>query len=236
LKTLWEESKGLRKSEFRVRLKSWIQATLPKQLDSLEYGHGGVRAVLLLHNILTTLESREEHFRFPFNRYKKQKWDVEHIHSVREKRPESERHQREWLSDAAGHLRDEQLKAKAAMFLNNSEWVENEFGDIYLEVLRSFSEKGEPESINDLSNLALLDSGTNRGYGNAVFPAKRATIIEKEREGTFVPIATKNAFMKYYTNSVKEFTFWSEADRQAYFEAIQNTLESFSAEKKGQTQ
>jgi hypothetical protein len=161
---------------------------------------------------------------------------VEHIHSVAEKRPESEHHQREWLSDAAVHLRDEKLKVVAAKLLKNPGWVEGEFEAIYLEVLKSFSEKGELESINDLSNLALLDSGTNRGYGNAVFPAKRAKIIEKEREGTFVPIATKNAFMKYYTNPVQEFTFWSEADRQAYFEAIENTLESFFTGKRGQSQ
>jgi hypothetical protein len=236
LKVLWNESKGLGKSAFKARLKSRIQASLPTQsLDSLQYSQSGVRDVLLLHNILTTLESQERHFRFPFSRYKEQKWDVEHIHSVAEKPPESELHQREWLSDAAVHLRDEKLKQEAAKFLKNPGWVESEFDAVYLEVLKSFSENGEPENINDLSNLALLDSGTNRGYGNAVFPAKRAKIIQREREGMFIPITTKNAFLKYYAKSVQEFTFWSEADRQAYFEAIQNTLESFFTGKKGQT-
>jgi hypothetical protein len=237
LKTLWDESKEPRKSAFKAALKSRIQASLPKQsLDSLQYSQGGVRNVLLLHNILTTLESREQHFRFPLNRFKKQNWDVEHIHSVAEKRPESELHQREWLSDAAAHLRDEKLKEEVAKFLKNPGWLENEFETLYQKVLKSFSEKGEPESINDLSNLALLDSGTNRGYGNAVFPAKRAKIIQREREGMFIPIATKNALLKYYAKSVQEFTFWSEADRQAYFEAIQNTLESFFTGNKEQTQ
>ena len=237
LKTLWDESKGVRKSEFKAGLKNRIQASLPKQsLDSLKYGQGGVRDVLLLHNILTTLESRERHFRFPFSRYKNQKWDVEHIHSVAEQPPESKLHQQEWLSDAAVHLRDEKLKEEVAKFLKNPGWVESEFEALYQKVLKSFSENGELENINDLSNLALLDSGTNRGYGNAVFPAKRAKIIQREREGMFIPIATKNAFLKYYSKSVQEFTFWSEADRQAYFEAIQSTLESFFTGKKGQTQ
>ena len=108
--------------------------------------------------------------------------------------------------------------------------VESEFDALYKRVLESFSESGVPESINDLSNLALLDSGTNRGYGNAVFPVKRATIIERERKGTFIPAATKNAFLKYYSKSVKEFTFWSKADRDAYLSAIQTTLDPFMNE------
>jgi hypothetical protein len=236
LKELWDESNGVRKSEFRARLRSRIRVSIPEDLETLLYGQGPVKKVLLLHNVLTTTESRERHFRFPFSRYKNRKWDVEHIHSVAEKPPESETHQREWLKDAALHMRDEKLQEKVMGFLNKPGWVETEFEALYKDVLKGFSEKGEPESINDLSNLALLDSGTNRGYGNAVFPAKRAKIIQREREGTFVPIATKNAFLKYYSKSVQEFTFWSEADRQAYFEAIQNTLESFFTGTKGQTQ
>lgn len=227
LKELWDEANGLRKSEFRARLISRIRELIPEDLDALEYGQGAVRGVLLLHNVLTTLDSRERHFRFPFSRYKEQKWDVEHIHSVAEKPPESEAHQREWLSDAAVHLRDKKLETEVTSFLEMPVWAADEFDALYQKVLKSFSEKGETESINDLSNLALLDHRTNRGYGNAVFPAKRAKIIQIEREGRFVPIATKNAFLKYYSDEVQEFTFWSEGDREAYFKAIQNTVEEF---------
>jgi hypothetical protein len=237
---LWGESTDVRKSKFLAGVRSRIKASIPEDLEKLEYGQGAVKNVLLLHNVLTTLESRDRHYRFPLNRYKQERgWDVEHIHSVAERPPESEIHQREWLRDAALHLRDEEpakeLAKEVADSLKRKSWSENEFEATYQKMLGYFSKTGKPENINDLSNLALLDSATNRGYGNAVFPAKRAKIIEKEREGTFVPIATKNAFMKYYSTSVQEFTFWSEADRQAYFEAIQNTLESFFAGKTGHT-
>lgn len=235
LKELWGESRGLRKSEFKAMLRSRIRECIPQEgLDKLEYGERAIRDVLLLHNVLTTLKSEERHFRFPLNRYKKEKWDVEHIHSVAEKPPETEEHQCEWLEEAAVHLATEAMKRKVAKFLEKAGWGESEFEGIYKEVLRSFSEKGVIESINDLSNLALLDRGTNRGYGNAVFPVKRAKIIEREREGKFVPIATKNAFMKYYSKTVEKFTFWSEADRQAYFEAMEDTFETFFEGKKGQ--
>ncbi len=235
LQKLWNESRGLRKTEFRASLKRRMQESIPKNLDTLQYGQSGVRNVLLLHNILTTLESAEKHFRFPLNRYKQkeQKWDVEHIHSVAEKAPETEPHQRDWLKDAAKYLPDAQLQMEVADFLNKKAWNESEFQAIYQKVLKSFSEDGKAESINDLSNLALLDRSINRGYGNAVFPAKRAKIIDSEREGKFIPIATKNAFLKYYSESVQEFTFWSKTDRQAYSEAIQNTIDLFFSEAKG---
>jgi hypothetical protein len=237
LKELWDEARGLRKSDFKARLRGRIRELIPKEgLDKLEYGERAIRNVLLLHNVLTTLESEERHFRFPLSRFKKEKWDVEHIHSVAEKPPETEQHQREWLEEAAAHITTEALKKKVAKFLEKSGWAESEFDGIYKEVLKSFSEKGVIESINDLSNLALLDRGTNRGYGNAVFPVKRAKIIEREREGKFVPIATKNAFMKYYSKTVEKFTFWSEADRQAYFEAMEDTFEAFFERKKGAAQ
>lgn len=233
---LWNESLSIRKSEFRYGLHERIRKSLPDGLlEALQYGHSSVRRVLLLHNVLTTLESRERHFRFPFNRYKSQKWDVEHIHSVVERPPESGQHQREWLSDSARFIQDEKLSKEVEQFVEGAVWAEQDFEELYLKVLRNFSENGEVESINDLSNLALLDRGTNRGYGNAVFPAKRATIIERERDGVFVPIATKNAFLKYYSSAVQEFTFWSESDRQAYFEAIQDSLDSFLNKEKGAT-
>ncbi|MCB1092980.1 MAG: DUF262 domain-containing protein, partial [Verrucomicrobiae bacterium] len=125
---LWYESTGLRKSEFRENLKSRIRESLPKaSLESLEYRQAAVRKVLLLHNVLTNLESCERHFRFPFNRFKNQKWDVEHIHSVAENSPESDLHRREWLKDAAEHLRDEKLKAEVENFVVASGWGESEF-------------------------------------------------------------------------------------------------------------
>jgi hypothetical protein len=237
LKELWVESQGLRKSEFKIQLKNRIRKTIPeKERDNLEYKDPNIRKILLLHNVLTTLESGEQHFRFPLNRYKQEKWDVEHIQSVAEKPPETPEHQREWLTESAQFLTNEALLKKVMEFLEKETWIQDDFNPIYKEVLISFSENGVIDTNNNLSNLALLDRGTNRGYGNAVFPVKRAKIIDREREGKFVPIATKNAFMKYYTKSVDKFTFWSEKDGQEYFDAMETTIEAFFAEKKGAVQ
>ena len=237
LSTLWKESRDVRRSVFKAKLKDWIKNTVSvEKLDALAYGNAEVPKVLLLHNILTVLKSRERQYRFPFNRYKTQKWDVEHIHSVAEKEPENEFHQREWLKDAVEYLpENNDLKNGITTFLKREKWTDEEFEALYHNVLKAFSETGEPESINDLSNLALLDSRTNRGYGNAVFPAKRAKIIECEGQGIFVPLATKNAFMKFYSKSTHEFTFWSRNDREQYFDAMRETIETFFSRNEGTT-
>ena len=160
---------------------------------------------------------------------------MEHIHSVSEKPPENKEHQREWLSEAAGFLPNETLKQVVKKLLAKEDWEQGEFGLIYEKVLNSFSDT-EHESINDLSTLVLLDQGTNRGYGNEVFTVKRANIIKRERDGKFVPIATKNAFMKYYTESIENFTFWSRDDRQAYFDAMEATIQAFFGAEEGAAQ
>jgi len=44
-----------------------------------------------------------------------------------------------------------------------------------------------------------LDAETNRSYKNAVFPVKRREILNRDRDGTFVPLCTKNVFLKCYS-------------------------------------
>ena len=85
----------------------------------------------------------------------------------------------------------------------------------------------EGNDINDISNLTLLDSATNRSYKNAVFPLKRSTIIEREKTGTFIPLCTKNAFMKFYNKDVSQMSIWGKEDRNAYLNDILTTLEIF---------
>jgi len=85
-------------------------------------------------------------------------------------------------------------------------YSEENFEQLFKDILNNFAENGKHEDINDLSNLVLLDAETNRSYKNAVFPVKRKIIIAREKEGTFVPICTRNVFMKYYSPQIEQMT------------------------------
>lgn len=224
IKSLMNESQTQDKKDFIVSINGKIKNKLANiQIEKLEYGKKNVREILLLHNIQTMLNNEKENSFFPFNRYKQEKWDIEHIHAIATEMPKTEQHQKDWLQQASEFIGAEQLD-----LLNRiSNYSKDTFEQLFNDILNYFDENKKHEDINDLSNLVLLDAGTNRGYKNAIFPVKRKTIIEKEKAGTFVPICTKNVFMKYYSPKIEQMTFWGETDRNEYFNDIKTVLEIY---------
>ena len=51
--------------------------------------------------------------------------------------------------------------------------------------------------------------------------------MELEREGSFIPIATRNVFLKYYSDSPNHLTYWTTDDRHSYVQAIRATLAKY---------
>ena len=217
------------------------------------------RPLLLLHNIQTVinqnnqLKSKEEYklpifYKFPFHLFKKENWDVEHIDSNTTNGLENEKDQKEWLKySVLGANLSEELKEKIKAFLQNDDG-KKPFEDLCQEIEKdnqSGSWQNPEQDKNKVWNFVLLDAGTNRGYGNALFPAKRRCIIGKDqgktylidnetlevslREGAiaFIPPVTKNVFLKYYNTSVDNLREWSESDAKAYKNNILNTLKDF---------
>ncbi|MDM8555624.1 DUF262 domain-containing protein [Desulfococcaceae bacterium HSG7] len=218
-------SKKFTKSDFKKKIDAKITEKVNVDIDNLEYGNAQIKRVLLFHNIQSMLNNELENSRFPFDRYKNEKWDIEHIHPVQDEMPQLKKHQKDWLIEASKFIKnDKHLKQKVESFDND------DFEALYIEILNYFSENKTHKDIkndDDISNLVLLDSGTNRGYKNAVFPVKRKTIIEKDRQGTFIPLCTKNVFMKYYSNEVPQMTFWGEKDRNDYLNDIKKILNPY---------
>lgn len=69
---------------------------------------------------------------------------------------------------------------------------------------------------NSIANLTLLNSNVNRAYRNVSFLTKREWISNADRSTLFIPPATKNVFMKYYTKDPEDFTCWGREDRDGY--------------------
>jgi len=85
--------------------------------------------------------------------------------------------------------------------------------------------------INTIDNLALLSTKDNSALSNNIFPYKRDKIKELDKKGSFIPLGTKNVFMKYYSNDVKEAIKWNKKDRESYLEALKIRLEKFYIEE-----
>ena len=211
------------------------------------------RPILLFHNIMTIVKQNDESKksyamsafeRFPFHLYRKEKgWDVEHIASNTDNQLVEYDDQRAWL---VGNMvlvsHDAGLTKQIKDFIKGEKKVKNgDFDSLKksIEAVASLTQKSDKsldgDEKNRLSNFALLDSGTNRAYGNALFPAKRNFIIARAKgvrkvwdidkkewkdellPGAFVPICTRNAFLKTYTpDSDIRFLEWDKRDAFCY--------------------
>jgi uncharacterized protein with ParB-like and HNH nuclease domain len=223
IKIILKEKTEKSKTEFANWINKEIESKFKNvNLEVVEYNGNYVREILLLHNIQTMLNNENETNRFPFDRYKKESWDVEHIHAIATEVNVKKENQIEWLKNnfiKTDNRQNEELNNRIKIIKSGNTIDENEFDDIIDYVLG--------EADNSLRNLCLLDSGTNRSYKNDSFKEKRKKIIEREIEGTFIPICTKNVFMKYYSVNVKEIEVWNENDRISYFEKIQKVINQY---------
>lgn len=216
-------SKAQTKTDFRNYLNEEIKTKLKGvSLEELQYGDKKVKRVLLLYNIQTMLNNERDNSFFPFDLYKKGNWDIEHITSVKDTPPDKEAHKTQWLIDAQRFIDDKKI-------LNRIKKcdIENDFEDLFEDIVAYFNADIEDQDINDISNLALLDSETNRGYKNAVFPLKRMTIINREKAGTFIPLCTKNVFLKYFSDYPPKISFWSQEDKENYLKDIERVMSPY---------
>jgi hypothetical protein len=231
-------------------LRDLIMETLRDLSYDRSSHYGKIRSALLLFNIATLLQNPTSNIRFPFDSFKDESWDLEHIKSVKSEIPERRDEQKRWLQSVVEFWQNEDGTTPAGLDERRDELLDrihsfldatsmsNEkatelFGFIYGGVLDYFQESEVSEVENGLQNLTLLDAGTNRGYKNAVFPIKRGYVRALDKTGTFVPLCTTNVFLKYYSRDIDRMLFWTDSDRQDYFNAIVDTLTDFFAVESG---
>lgn len=217
-------------------------------IDEFEYGQEYVSRLLLLFNIESCLTSCNS--RFDFERFKTEKWDVEHIDSRNDATLQEREDRINWLRNVEfilGHEYDDAAKVLRAEamelipMLERGEYgIKDRYTKFYSRINKHYAkESGQDEANVDLSkvnknfisNLTLLDSKTNREYQDAPFPYKRYLIMKYDREGTrFIPLATRNVFLKYYTDSNENSSHldrvrWSAGDRHGYLKALHQIVD-----------
>lgn len=215
-----------------------------------------VQTVISQHEVQDDKYKLSTFYKFPFHLFKKEVWNVEHIDSATTNDLSKTKDQKSWIraAIAAGKIQlDDNLRK--ILSLRDKDNIDG-FRDIYEIVMKEYPsdnllnecvgglDGGDNERMH-IWNLALLDEGTNKGYHNSIFSVKRSFVIYKEQgvhcylseDGkvlkdqkkaiAFVPICTKQAFMKYYTADANALLAWTRDDSKKYLEDIQDKLSDF---------
>lgn len=210
-----------------------IATLIDKSLTDLEYGSSKerLRSVLLLFNIATLLENNKSNLRFPFDTFKIYEWDIEHIRSVESDRPDRPDAQKVWLEGVKRCYEDTHEKAalrgKIEEVIASKPFDKQGFDEIYDQIIKDSGEAESSGVDHRLENLTLLDRGTNRSYKNAVFPVKRHRILSLDKSGIFVPLCTRNVFLKCYSAELDKMEQWRDVDKSAYRKQVFDVLCNF---------
>lgn len=238
---LYDQPETEDKHAFRNSLKRQLYEQIKGiDISQLQYGadNDRIKNVLLLFNIATTLNQQNHEARFPFDTYAKGRWSIEHIHAQNTEGLRTKEQWHAWIRDSISLFEllnepyDKVIVTKLKARLNDSNLSQNEFDELFAEIVTETEERFGTD-LNTIDNLALLDQGTNSALGNHFYPVKYRKLLEYDKMGHFIPICTRNAFMKYYSEKVDHFQLWSESDRSGYVAAIERSFEVFKEKGRG---
>lgn len=239
--------RGKGRSAFVDSLKGEVRSRLSLSRDkfnglSYEEDKDAIRRVLLLFNIATILGGDKSDMRFPFDRYQEDQWDIEHIRSRAGDSRRSHSQKVAVLEDIKAYLASvpkcsddekallDEVKHTLQLLKDNKPADDKDFEECWSGPLRLIGELEEFDGVDGLGNLTLLDSHTNRSYGNSPFVIKRARIISNDKQGIWAPPTTRNVFLKYYSKSVGNALAWTKRDAQDYMNEIDQVLTDFITE------
>ena len=237
-----------------------------KEFSYAEYDDA--KRVLLLHNVLTYLQrlkNTQEKYntlspvRFPFNLYKREKWDVEHIASRTPNDLTDRTNQINWLLAVYDFIQDNKLRQNIEEYVKKDSSDDNDFANLKNEILgknKWLESQGENSDKDALANLVLLDRRTNRQYKNSIFPLKRQWILAKERgekitalklnkgkidketisfpDNAYILPCTKDVFTKSYNEHMDHGLDWTDEDGTKYLKEMANVFNSVLFKKDGE--
>ena len=206
-----------------------------------------LKQLLVLYNIEYIIQKNKDadhgYILFPFDLFKSEKWDIEHVDSFTTNPLTEREQQKEWLKTALDDLKEYGIVYSEKEKISKSEadkidgfLKDPETNVTFDEIKRIISklageylptEEVKRDVKNTLGNLTLLNADINRGYGNSIFPSKKKRITKKDAEGRFIPICTKNVFLKNFIGVNNTSISWSETDMKQYRRNIISVLDKF---------
>lgn len=216
-------------SFLKIEIKNIIK--LPKkEIHQLTYkdNYKTVTKMLFLFNVITTMKIG--YSRYPFHMHQKDVWSLEHIHAQNSEDINGTDDRKALIETQIVYIKTDSLKLKAEELLSKNKIEDEEFIAIQKDIFNEYSDDKDTIEIHTIDNLALLSRDDNASLNNSIFPAKRDKIKEIDKTGSFIPICTKNVFLKYYSDDVKESLTWNQSDRDAYLKEIIKELEPYLGE------
>ena len=223
------------KNQFVEELKKIIKEEIINDIDINELNYEKekdklkIRKILLLYNIEYMLKNKSSNSKFPFDLFKGKTWDIEHIDPRTTNNLIKKEDKKDWLKIVMEDYNiDNNIKSEIEKYLDDDN--NKNFEELYDSIVKSlFDEEDKDNEIDRdlLYNLTLLDSHTNRSYGNAFFKSKRKRIIEEDKKGNFIPICTKNIFLKYFNLNASTIYKYTKDDAEAYGNDLDETLKEF---------
>lgn len=212
-----------------------------------------LQKVMFLYNVESTRLLRHEPF--PFEKYKEVKnWTLEHIHAQNSEQIDRSDKDKwdEWFRENTKslelllqrRLEDDalanvvkQLQQEYAKFQGNKpKYSYRDITKVFDQIVAYFNglcrEEERAKPMHDITNIALLDGKNNSAISNSVFEVKRQMILNSDANGDYIPICTRNVFLKYYnrkdpTFAVQQNFYWSETDRLNYKADISEVMKPY---------
>lgn len=232
---LYNSDKVSSKLHFKVVLRQEMVGNIDiERLDELDYYNNPeqIKQILLLFNVLTMLNQQQSNSLFPFDKYHKMDWTLEHVHARNTEGLRTKAQWATWIVDAIHFLEKDAFYNNIVEELKKvdvDKLTEIQFEQLSQDVFEQL--QGELSYESDaIENLVLLDQATNSRLSNHFYPVKYKRLIAYDQEGGFLPLATRNTFMKYYSEQVDNFEVWTKRDRENYLNAIKTTLTLFIRE------
>lgn len=165
------------------------------------------------------LKSESDIYKFPFDVLNAQDWDIEHIDSFHTNALKKDELKREWIETARSDRKDF-LSVQEQQEIDQK--LENKEYDTVIDLLKKNAGETEmdEEIKNSIGNLTLLDAETNRSYGNSLFCTKRRIIIDRIKQGVFIPATTQYIFSKFYDDKGTNRSIWAKEDMESYHKYI----------------
>lgn len=240
--TLIDLKRKKTKSEFDETINELIANTLPQDWESLSFDKKNdkekIAKVLLLHNLEKVRQNKNNHEFFPFEIYKNITKSLEHIHAqnIEDIDPNDKELWKAWLKEHVSILKDSSTDPNQADILIDE--IEKSLPSLTFSLFIALGnkilallprdEENNNTYLHKIENMALLGLPQNITLSNSVFEVKRRKILGLDKNGAFLPVATKRIFLKYYSDDSKNgYSLWTKEERANYKADIRDTLNSY---------